>query len=79
MPRSRENFSSTLLSDPGSRTIDAYGVRNEEATGRTAGIPHPTIFIVDRKAVIRAKLRHEGYKDRPAPQEIIDAAGSLGG
>ncbi len=69
----------TLLSDPGSKTIDAYGARNKEATGRTAGIPHPTIFIVDREAVIRFKLRHEGYKERPAPEEIIAAAETLGG
>ncbi len=68
----------TLLSDPGSKTIDAYGVRNKEATGRTAGIPHPTIFIVDRTAVIRFKFRREGYKERPPPEEIITAAGKLG-
>ncbi len=68
----------TLLSDPGSKTIDAYGVRNKEATGRTAGIPHPTIFIVDQKAVIRFKFRRESYKERPAPEEIIAAADKLG-
>ena len=68
----------TMLSDPGSMTIDAYGVRNKEATGRTSGIPHPTIFIVDRNGIIRFKLRHEGYQERPAPAEIIATAGKLG-
>ena len=68
----------TLLSDPGSKTIDAYAVRNAEATGRTSGIPHPTIFLVDREGVIRARLRYEGYKVRPAAAQIIEAAQKLG-
>jgi peroxiredoxin len=63
-----------LLSDPGSKTIDAYGIRNHEATGRAAGIPHPTLFIVDRQGVIRAKLMRDGYKERPEPAELIAAA-----
>ena len=28
-----------LLSDEGSKTIDAYGIRNKEAEGRAKGIP----------------------------------------
>ncbi len=67
----------TLLSDPGSKTIDAYRVRNHEAAGRTSGIPHPTIFLVDRGGAIRFKLRYEGYRVRPTSAEIIDAAGKL--
>lgn len=30
-----------LLSDPGSKTIIAYGLLNEDAKGKTAGIPYP--------------------------------------
>jgi peroxiredoxin Q/BCP len=63
-----------LLSDPESRTIDAYRIRNREATDRTRGIPHPGFFLVDRGGVVRAKLFREGYKVRPAPEEIIEAA-----
>ena len=74
---SKRGIEFTLLSDPGSKTIDAYEVRNAEATGRTNGIPHPTIFLVDRESVIRFKLRHEGYKVRPTSQEIIEAAQKL--
>lgn len=66
-----------LLADAGSRVIDAYGVRNTALTGRAAGVPHPTIFIVDRDGVIGAKLRREGYKDRPEADEIIAAVRSL--
>ena len=60
-----------LLSDPASATIDAYGVRNKEGTGRFSGIPHPTTFVIDEKGVIRAKLFHEGYKERHTADDLI--------
>jgi peroxiredoxin len=67
-----------LLSDTDSRTIDAYAVRNLDVAGkRIDGIPHPGTFIVDREGVIRAKLFHEGYKERHAAKQIIEAARSL--
>ena len=66
-----------LLSDEGSKTIDAYGIRNREATGRGTGIPHPMTFVVDKSGVIRAKLLHEGYKERHTSDELMKAAKAL--
>lgn len=66
-----------LLSDPGSKVIDAYGIRNREATGRGAGIPHPVVFIIDRQGVIRTKLMRDNYRDRPESDEIIAAVKAL--
>lgn len=66
-----------LLSDTGSKVIDAYGIRNHEAKGKGAGIPHPVVFIVDRQGVIRAKLMRDHYRDRPESAEIIAAARAL--
>jgi peroxiredoxin len=66
-----------LLSDAGSKVIDAYGIRNHEAKGRGEGVPHPVVFIVDRAGVIQAKLAREGYRDRPESAEIIAAGKSL--
>ncbi len=63
----------SLLADPASKTIDAYGIRNKEAPERWSGIPHPGTFIVDTKGVIRAKLFLEGYKERHAPEALIEA------
>lgn len=63
-----------LLSDPGSKIIDAYGIRNKEAKGRGVGIPHPVVFILDQQGVIRVKLMREGYKVRPESAEIIAGA-----
>lgn len=67
------SISFPLLSDPGSKTIDAYGIRNQEASGRAAGIPYPGTFIIDRQGVIRAKLFLEGYRDRAPAAEVIEA------
>jgi peroxiredoxin len=66
-----------LLADVGSKTIDAYGIRNQEAKGRAAGVAHPVLFLLDQQGVIRAKLMRDNYKDRPEVDEIIAAATSI--
>lgn len=66
-----------LLSDAGSAVIDAYGIRNHEARGRSAGVPHPVLFLVDAQGVIRAKLARDNYRDRPEVAEILAAAKAL--
>ena len=66
-----------LLSDSGSKVIDAYGIRNKEATGRGIGVPHPVVFVVDQQGVIRAKLMRDGYRARPESAEIVAAAKGL--
>jgi peroxiredoxin len=63
-----------LLSDQGSKTIDAYHIRNEAAKGRSEGVPNPGTFIVDQQGVIRAKLFLEGYRDRHTADALIKAA-----
>jgi peroxiredoxin len=63
-----------LLSDPGSRTIEAYHIRNEAARGKAEGVPHPGTFLVDREGVIRAKLFLEGYRDRHTAEALVQAA-----
>ena len=62
-----------LLSDEGSKTIDAYGIWNKEAPERWNGIPHPGTFILDQKGVIRAKLFLENYRERSAPEAVAKA------
>ncbi len=69
----RKSIGYPLLSDTGSKTIDAYGIRNKEAKGRASGIPYPGAFIVGTDGTIRAKLFLEGYKDRATPEAIAQA------
>ena len=70
---SKHQITFPLLCDEASKTIDAYGIRNQEATGRFAGIPHPATFVVDVKGVIRAKLFQVGYKERHTSEELMQA------
>lgn len=64
-----------LLSDPRSKTIEAYGVLNREATKPPfKGIAHPVTFLIDSNGVIRAKLSREGYRERHTVDELIKAA-----
>jgi peroxiredoxin len=70
----REKITFPLLSDPGSKTIEAYHIRNEAAKGRALGVPNPGTFIVDREGVIRAKLFLEGYRDRHTTEALVEAA-----
>ena len=69
----KKSIAYRLLSDTGSKTIDAYGIRNKEATGRASGIPYPGTFIVGTDGVIRAKLFLEGYEERASTEAIVKA------
>jgi peroxiredoxin Q/BCP len=72
----------TLLSDPKSEIIDAFGLRNEKhISGRFAGIPHPAAFIVKPDRTIAAKLyetdyetNDKSYVNRPEVGAILAAA-----
>jgi len=65
----------TLLSDEGSNTINAFGIRNEDMDGkRMEGIPHPGTFVVNADGVITAKLFVGGYRMRHSVDELVDAA-----
>jgi peroxiredoxin len=63
-----------LLSDPGSKTIEAYGVLNKAGKG---GIPYPGTFVINKGGVVRAKLFLEGYRTRHSSADLIKAAKAL--
>lgn len=63
----------TMLSDPGHRVIDRYGLLNP--SGR--GWPHPTTYIVDRAGVVRWKFTEVNYKIRPTNEMVLAALAAL--
>jgi peroxiredoxin len=63
-----------MLSDPDSKTIEAYHIRNEAAKGKAEGVPNPGTFVLDREGVIRAKLFLEGFRQRHTTEALITAA-----
>ena len=58
--------------------IDLYGVRNPDAKGRGAGIPHPGIIVVDREGRVVSKLFYESYRPRHGVDEVLAAANAIG-
>lgn len=45
-----------LLSDPKSQLIRKFGILNQQANGKLAGVPHPKTFVVDQNKKIVAVL-----------------------
>jgi peroxiredoxin len=67
-----------LLSDPGSRAIDAYGLRDPAYEGKSIyGIPRPAVFIVDGKGVVRWARIESDYRVRPSNSDIRSALNAL--
>jgi peroxiredoxin len=77
MSSERMKITFPMLSDPGSKTIEAYHIRNVTARGKAEGVPNPGTFILDQAGVIRAKLFLEGYRDRHTTEALVEAAKTI--
>lgn len=64
----------TFLSDPGHRVIDRYGLLNPD---NPRGIPHPTVYVIDRGGTVRWKFTEVNYKVRPTNEMILAAVKRL--
>ena len=59
-----------LLSDPGHRVIDRYGIFNmEDPRGRE--IAHPATYLIDEEGVVRWKFVEVNYRIRPSNDDIL--------
>jgi len=67
----RHQITFPLLSDAGSKTIDAWGLRNTAATGRTVGIPHPGTFMIDRAGTIVSRAFEQPYQERRSATSLL--------
>ena len=72
----KQKITYPLLSDKGSKTIDAYGFRNKDMDGHEdiAGVPHPGTYILDKEGTVRAKLFLERYQVRHSTEALLKAA-----
>ncbi len=75
----KEKITFPLLSDPESKTIAAYSLKNKEAEGKgkSDGVPYPGTIIVDSEGVIQSKLFVEGFLLRHSTEELVKAAEKL--
>lgn len=67
----RRTITFPLLSDAGSKTIDAYHIRRKDAPEPWDGVAYHGTFILDQKGVIRAKLFQVSYRERPAVDALV--------
>lgn len=63
-----------LLSDPGHRVIDRYGLFNPNDR---RNIPHPATYLIDKQGVVRWKFVEVDYKVRPSNETILEALRAL--
>ena len=79
----KQKITFPLLSDPESKTIIAYALKNKETAGKKFGkveldgVPYPGTYLVDKDGVVRAKLFVDGYKERHSVEELVKAAEGL--
>jgi peroxiredoxin len=68
----------TLLSDAGSRMIGAFGLIDPQyAPGSfAAGVPRPTILVIDAQGKLTKKMVSADYKVRPTNAQILAATGA---
>ncbi|WP_164155300.1 peroxiredoxin family protein [Sandarakinorhabdus rubra] len=69
-----------LLSDPQSKVIDGWQLRDPAYPpgNRANGVPRPAIYVIDAKGVIRARLMEENYRNRPPASAVLAAVDALG-
>jgi peroxiredoxin len=67
-----------LLSDPGSRVIDRYALRDEAYAAKSEdGIPHPAVFVLDTKGRVRWMKIETDFRERPTNAEIAAAIDAM--
>ena len=74
----RGPISFPLLSDPGHRVIDAYGLRDPAyAQQQFDGIPYPTVYVIDKNGQVAWAEVDLDYKQRASNEKIRAALNSL--
>lgn len=71
----RQSINYTLLSDAGSKMIDAFGLRDPAyPKGNFAyGVPTSTVLVIGADGVVKKKLSTDDYKIRPSNATILAA------
>ena len=68
----------TMLSDPGHKVIDAYGLHDPTYDGtKFEGIPHPAVYVIDKNGTVTWAKVESDYKIRPSNSDIRAALDKL--
>lgn len=66
-----------FVSDPGSRTIDALGIRKLDPEPMEAGVPHPATYLLDRDGIVRLVDVREDFHIWLDPAVLRDALAQM--
>lgn len=71
----KQQIGYTLLSDAGSKMIDAFGLRDPAYAPDSFayGVPRATVLVIAPNGTVKRKLTTEDYKIRPSNQAILSA------
>ncbi|QTD56559.1 peroxiredoxin family protein [Parasphingorhabdus cellanae] len=62
----------TMLSDEGSKAIDAFELRDPQYTeGKAVGVPYASIIVIDKDGKIVAKSVSGDFKKRPTNDQLL--------
>jgi hypothetical protein len=69
----RQDIKYTMLSDPDSKVIRAFGILNDnvEPGNFAYGIPFPGTYIIDEHGVVTAKYFEEDFRERDSAASIL--------
>lgn len=67
-----------LLSDPGHKIIDEYGLRDPAyKEQKVDGIPHPAVYIINKEGKVSWAKIESDYRKRPTNDELRAALSTL--
>ena len=68
-----------ILSDPGHRVIDAYGIRDPDYNGQKfEGIARPTVYVINKDGRVTWMKVELNYMERPTNSDIRAALDAVG-
>jgi peroxiredoxin len=69
-----------MLSDPKGDINLALGIRDTQyPVGSAAfGVPRPTLYVLDRRGIVRLRYREPTFRTRPNLDEVLKDIGALG-
>jgi peroxiredoxin len=68
-----------MLADPSGDINEALGIRDPQyPVGSAAfGVPRPTIYIIDRNGIVRARFMEPTFRTRPDLDIVLAEASAL--
>jgi peroxiredoxin len=67
----RKKITYPILSDPGSKTIEAYDMRSRAGSGNQAGSAAHGTFVIDQKGIVRAKPYLKSFEDGSVVEALV--------